>query len=188
MRITEPSTIRALAHPLRLDLLELLAASGPATAAQCGRMLKVPQANCSFHLRQLAKYGFVQEAVAGDDKRERKWQVRDPQPRVRVPPGIDAIVRRQFERVVVERDMNAILDVVDRDDEVGSTWRQNIISAVTVLSVAEAADVRQKIKEILEPYIARTEAGRTPDGDERHVRYFMAATPLTHFDQGDDQK
>lgn len=38
--------------PLRLDLLQLLGAGGPATAAQCGRVLGASQASCSFHPRQ----------------------------------------------------------------------------------------------------------------------------------------
>src|SRR5689334_1033943 len=76
--------IRALAHPLRLDLLDLLVASGPATAAQCGRALNVSQASCSFHLRQLAKYGLVEDTGPGPDRRERQWRVPTPRPVVRV--------------------------------------------------------------------------------------------------------
>ena len=70
MQISDPKAITALAHPLRLDLLELLTAIGPATAARCGRILGVPQANCSFHLRQLARYGFVEDAGPGRDRRD----------------------------------------------------------------------------------------------------------------------
>lgn len=69
--ITEPRQLRALAHPLRLDLIETLAALGPSTAAQCARELGQTQASCSFHLRQLAKYGYVEEATPGTDRRER---------------------------------------------------------------------------------------------------------------------
>ena len=53
MELTDPQAIRALAHPLRLDLVELLG-QGPMTAAECARALGSTQANCSFHLRQLA--------------------------------------------------------------------------------------------------------------------------------------
>src|SRR5215475_12727832 len=110
MEISEPRTIRALAHPLRLDLLQLLGASGPATAAQCGRVLGVSQASCSFHLRQLAKYGFVQDAGPGRDRRERRWQVAHPRLSVRIGSGGDVVVRQQIEKLVVEREMQAILD------------------------------------------------------------------------------
>jgi DNA-binding transcriptional ArsR family regulator len=73
VQITNTRALRALAHPLRLDLIELLGAGGPATAAECARRLGTSQASCSFHLRQLAKYGFVEEADGGTG-RERPWR------------------------------------------------------------------------------------------------------------------
>ncbi|MEV6520375.1 helix-turn-helix domain-containing protein [Longispora sp. NPDC051575] len=170
MRITDPKAIRALAHPLRLNLLELLAAVGPATAAHCGRVLDVSQASCSFHLRQLAKYGFVVDAGPGHDRRERQWQVPESRPMLRIGAGGDEVVRRELARVVVQQATQAILDGVDTAE--GSEWR-SIMSAMAVLTAEEAADVKEKWKTLLEPYIARThQPGR------RHVRYFMAATPL----------
>src|SRR2546421_6749195 len=80
MEISDPKAIRALAHPLRLDLLQVLGSGSPATAAHCGRVLGVSQASCSFHLRQLAKYGFVEDAGPGRDRRERQWRVTPQRP------------------------------------------------------------------------------------------------------------
>jgi hypothetical protein len=114
MEITAPQEIKALTHPLRLDLLELLAVIGPATAARCGRALGVPQANCSFHLRQLAKYGFVADAGPGEDRRERIWRLPEVRPTLRIPPGADSVLERQLRRVVVEREARAILDYAER--------------------------------------------------------------------------
>jgi DNA-binding transcriptional ArsR family regulator len=184
MRISDPKAIRALAHPLRLDLLELLAVIGPATAARCGRVLGVSQANCSFHLRQLAKYGFVAEAGAGRDRRERQWRVPEPRPTLRIEGG-DGVVRRQLERMVVERETKAILDFVDREDAPSVAWRRaaGTVTAVVLVSAAEAAEIREKWKALLAPYIARTEAGGQRHPGHRHARYFMAATPVPETDQ-----
>src|SRR6202167_6386647 len=110
MQISDPKAIRALAHPLRLDLLELLTAGCPATAAQCGRVLGVSQASCSFHLRQLAKYGLVEDAGAGSDRRERRWRVPDERLTVRIADSSDVVVRRQLERLVVEGEGPGVLD------------------------------------------------------------------------------
>ena len=62
--IADARSMRALAHPLRLRLLEYLALRGPLTATQCAELVGESPASCSFHLRQLAKYGFVEAGPA----------------------------------------------------------------------------------------------------------------------------
>lgn len=193
MEISDPKTIRALAHPLRLDLLELLATGGPATAAQCGRALGATQANCSFHLRQLAKYGFVEDAGPGSDRRERQWRVPDPRPTVRVAAGGDAVVRRQLERVVVEREMQAVLDHQERQERQdhespARQHKQRITAAIATLSAEQAAELEDKWLALLEPYLATSGAGsRQLQPGQRHVRYFMAATPMAELDQEESE-
>src|SRR5207302_4089914 len=71
--LTDPKAMRALAHPLRWALLEALAEAGTLTATQASDMLGESPANCAFHLRTLAKYGFVEEAGGGRG-RERPWR------------------------------------------------------------------------------------------------------------------
>jgi len=66
--------MRALTHPLRLALLELLWREGSINATQAADQLGESQASCSFHLRQLAKFGFVQE-VEGVRGRARPWRL-----------------------------------------------------------------------------------------------------------------
>ena len=65
--------MRALAHPVRVALLELLTRDGPMTATEAGEALGESPANTSFHLRTLAKFGFVEEAPGGTG-RQRPWQ------------------------------------------------------------------------------------------------------------------
>jgi len=72
--VSDPRRIRALAHPVRLALLEVLVLAGPLTATQAGERIGESPTTCSFHLRQLAKYGFVEEAGAGPG-RNRPWRV-----------------------------------------------------------------------------------------------------------------
>lgn len=184
MEISDPKAIRALAHPVRLDLLELLVAIGPATAAQCGRILGVSQASCSFHLRQLAKYGFVEDAGPCSDRRERQWRM--PDPRIKLPGG-DAVTR-QFHQLVVERTMQEILDYARRGDADSPDWRGTggMLGGVALVSAAEAAEIKAKWRELVEPYFARAVGGglRLKPG-QRYVRYFMAGTPLPEIDPED---
>ena len=73
-RLSDPRELRALSHPTRLALLELLDAEGPMTATQAGELMGESPASASFHLRTLAKYGFVEEAPGGRG-RQRPWQI-----------------------------------------------------------------------------------------------------------------
>ena len=72
-KLTDAKEMRALAHPVRVALLELLARDGPLTATEAGEALGESPANTSFHLRTLAKHGFVEEAPGGTG-RQRPWQ------------------------------------------------------------------------------------------------------------------
>jgi DNA-binding transcriptional ArsR family regulator len=73
-RITDAQTMRALVHPVRIALLEELAIAGPLTATEVGERIGESATTCSFHLRQLAKYGMVEEAGGGKG-RARPWRM-----------------------------------------------------------------------------------------------------------------
>ncbi len=66
--------MRALSHPVRIALLEELILGGAMTATEVGEQIGESPTTCSFHLRQLAKYGFVEEAGGGKG-RARPWRV-----------------------------------------------------------------------------------------------------------------
>jgi DNA-binding transcriptional ArsR family regulator len=72
--ITDVDTLRALAHPLRLRILDAVALYGPLTATEVAERVGESPANCSWHLRQLARYGFVTEAGGGTG-RQRPWRL-----------------------------------------------------------------------------------------------------------------
>ncbi|MGN6577557.1 MAG: winged helix-turn-helix domain-containing protein [Nocardioides sp.] len=71
--MSDAAALKALAHPLRISLLELLVLEGPQTASQAGSALDQTPANCSWHLRKLAEHGFVEE-VPGVSGRSRPWR------------------------------------------------------------------------------------------------------------------
>ncbi|MGC1215813.1 MAG: helix-turn-helix domain-containing protein [Micromonospora sp.] len=73
-RVTDVDTLRALAHPLRLRILDAVGLHGPLTATEVAERVGESPANCSWHLRQLAKYGFVTEAGGGTG-RQRPWRL-----------------------------------------------------------------------------------------------------------------
>ena len=77
VEISDPLALRALAHPARIAILEYLVLEGPATATQCAEIAGLSPTACSYHLRALAKYGFVEEdASAAVDGRHRPWRAK----------------------------------------------------------------------------------------------------------------
>src|SRR5262245_62610796 len=74
-RLSDPRELQALAHPVRLGIMELLTVSGPLTATELADRLDETPANCSWHLRKLAEHAFVEEAGGGIG-RQRPWRVR----------------------------------------------------------------------------------------------------------------
>jgi DNA-binding transcriptional ArsR family regulator len=73
--IIDARTMRALAHPVRIAIIEQLGVAGPMTATEVGERIGESPTTCSFHLRQLAKYGFVAEAGGGQG-RARPWRLK----------------------------------------------------------------------------------------------------------------
>lgn len=74
IRVTDPSALRALAHPVRGRLLGLLRLHGPSTATLLGARVGESGSSASYHLRELARYGFVREVPDRGTGRERWWE------------------------------------------------------------------------------------------------------------------
>jgi DNA-binding transcriptional ArsR family regulator len=72
--VTTESALHALAHPLRLRLLGLLRVDGPATATGLAHRLGESSGSTSYHLRQLAAAGFIEEVPELGSQRERWWR------------------------------------------------------------------------------------------------------------------
>ncbi|MDQ1620978.1 MAG: hypothetical protein QOE19_3547 [Actinomycetota bacterium] len=72
--VRDPRALRALAHPLRGRLLGLLRLDGPSTATLLGQRLGESSGATSYHLRQLAGYGFVEDVPGQGSGRERWWR------------------------------------------------------------------------------------------------------------------
>ena len=76
VQVTDVRALRALAHPLRSRLLGRLRVHGPATASSLARDVGESSGSTSYHLRQLAAYGFVEEVEGQGTARERWWRAR----------------------------------------------------------------------------------------------------------------
>lgn len=158
-RLTDPREMRALAHPVRVALLEALTREGPLTATEASELLGESPANCSFHLRTLAKYGFVEEADGGSG-RARPWRrvalgqsfsedQADPEASVAAQALSDISTERVFERQRY---------FTHNQNNFSAEWKDASFNAdvLTYLTPAELKEIEQEIFAILTRYSART--------------------------------
>jgi DNA-binding MarR family transcriptional regulator len=182
MQVSDPQALRALSHPLRLDLVELLAALGPATAAECARQLGTSHASCSFHLRQLAKYGFVEQAPDTGDRRERPWQLTDIEQSWSTSESRAA--GEAMERTFLQREFDRLQNWSVATGDAPAEWRDaTFISGATLpVTAEELVSVGEALRAAIAPYVDRlTHRDEWPD-NVRFVRVFMAAAPVAHLD------
>jgi DNA-binding MarR family transcriptional regulator len=153
----DAAQLRALAHPLRLQLLEVLRVEGPATASQLARRLGESSGATSYHLRALHRAGMIEEAKQRN-ARERWWQ-RSAE-RMVIPNSIPGeasegeraelqAAHAQIESILVERDEQAMARWMEiRYDQPlewqDSQWIGNFRMWAT------AAEVRQFVTAVLE--------------------------------------
>lgn len=182
----DPRILRAIAHPTRNRVLQELSAAGSLRAADIARQIDVPANQASFHLRQLAKYGLVEEDPdGGRDRRDRVWRLVDPDGiRFRTSdmlaqpggPAAYSVFRRnavEWGRHLVER---AFADNDASDKRSISEWS-------VLLSPDEADALAHEVAAVIERY---RDAGRAA-GPEGRVAYsvYNLVQPYPHLPDED---
>lgn len=158
--ITDPSRIRALAHPLRLELLDYLGDVGEATATQCAERTGETVANCSFHLRTLARSGFIEPAPSRG--REKPWRLASRSRMLDVDPADPTSFHAMSELVglVLTREAERVRTFMATNPHRPDAWRDTV--SVTTSSFWATAD---EMRELIETLTRLTDrfAGRTED-------------------------
>jgi len=73
-RVLDSGALRALAHPLRVRIYDILSQYGPQTASSLAERLGESSGSTSYHLRALAKQDLIREATDRGTGRERWWE------------------------------------------------------------------------------------------------------------------
>ena len=144
--------MRALAHPTRLALLDHLHAAGAATATECAEFVDDSPSSCSYHLRALAKWGFVEEAEQRPG-RERPW--RATAARIEFPSdGLEATVLRDE---LVGRQQQRVRDALRHEHELPPAWRRAAqTSAATIeLTTPELKELGVRFEALLDEFRGR---------------------------------
>jgi DNA-binding transcriptional ArsR family regulator len=180
LELTDPRALRALAHPLRMSLVGLLRQHGQLTATQAGELLDESPASCSFHLRQLAKYGLVEEAGGGHG-RERPWRATalfTKWSSTGSTPEYAAAVA-DLRAFLAQRYFENLMQWLDADRDEPSEWQEAAVfgDAILYLTADELKRFGEALDALVEPFVGRVaDPAERPEGS-RFVTFVKLAFP-----------
>ncbi|MFB8386614.1 ArsR/SmtB family transcription factor [Microbacterium sp. NPDC055910] len=184
-RVLDVGALRALAHPLRVRIYDILSQFGPQTASSLADRLGESSGATSYHLRALAKHDLIREIEGHGTGRERWWERPQGSITMTNPSTVKTPAGRAATEVVVgefyrqrEEQLRAYLHASLRADP--ETWKSLLTSTTANLTEAQftelADSVRQLIDETVEKYRDQTGPG---------VRLFSIRTDIFPIDEAD---
>jgi DNA-binding transcriptional ArsR family regulator len=176
--ITDPQALRALAHPVRLAILERLQRHGPATATLLSSHVGATPSVVSWHLRHLASYGLVKDWDGGRSKRERWWQAAAKGFRFNLPDDAEGQrAARQLQGEMIAQYAEVPQQWLLHDEpRLGLRWRRLAGMANTriVVTVEELRRLENDLERLLAPYVRRKNKKSPPGARSvRVLRYVM---------------
>jgi predicted ArsR family transcriptional regulator len=180
-RLTDPKALRALAHPIRLRLVGLLRVRGQLTATQASQLLGESSASCSFHLRQLAKYGLVEEAGGGQG-RERPWRATamfTDWPDVAEDPKV-ASAADMLTGVIAEQWFEHLMRWIEARQDEPDEWQQaaHFGDVILYVTASELAELDTRIRDLLDIYLDRQVTPELRPPGARPVTFLRVAHPF----------
>jgi DNA-binding transcriptional ArsR family regulator len=178
--LTDPRVMRALAHPGRIGIWQHVSLEGPATATECAAVVGLSPSACSYHLRALAKYGFVEEDSAHSaDGRERRWRAKIVG--INLPGGTGTQAARDAARLLGAT-AHAYADELresyrDRESEYPADWQAALGTSFDVLHVTpeELNALTPRLIELLGEYRRLSRDERPPGA--RRIQVTVDFTP-----------
>ena len=180
-RVTDPQVLRGLAHPLRARILGVLRLDGPSTASRLGEQLGESSGATSYHLRQLAQYGFVAEVEGRGTGRERWWQAThrstswEPDELITQPGGLEA--NEQMQRLQIEMTGRQLRRWAEHGREFGPEWSAvaGLSDYAVRLTPQEARQMTEEVYAVLDRWAAEH---REPRPGTEAVGFFTAVLPI----------
>jgi DNA-binding transcriptional ArsR family regulator len=175
--VADVRRLAALAHPLRAALLSHLLAVGPRTASECAAAVDASPSNCSWHLRQLEKHGFVERAGEAADGRERPWQAAATGFRIGglgdTPAARSAV--QALASVQLDEEFRLARAYLRHEDELPEPWRHSaqFNTYGLLVGAAELEELAERLDALIRPYLAPTRDD-APEG-ARPVHLMLAA-------------
>ncbi len=175
--------MRAMAHPTRLALLDLLRREGDLTASRAAELLEDSPGNMSWHLQTLAKYGFVEETGEGKG-RSRPWRLAASRNRFLSTPDDPeaAAAGGALAALVVQRAAEQQREWLAAHDTYPAPWQDAafLTNSLTYLTAQELQDLATEVAELFARHAERVERRQRPaDALPVHLTAFGHPLPPT---------
>lgn len=177
--LRDPRSIRALAHPARMAIIDALASGDELTATECAELTGLSPSATAYHLKLLERYDLVEPAPARQDGRERPWRASARRTQVELdtstPAGAAAAAALGL--ALLDSSRAIAEEFVAAGNEEPKEWRDvaSLGNADLWLTADETEAVANALAAALDPYRGRVIADR-PEGSRR-VRVMILATP-----------
>jgi DNA-binding transcriptional ArsR family regulator len=184
--VTDVRALRALAHPLRNRLLGLLRLHGPSTATRLGELVGESSGSTSYHLRQLADWGFVEDAGGLGTGRERWWRARH---RVTSWESADLLdqeggqqVQDEMLRLQLSGHGRVLQAWMRQREELGREWAAaaSVSDYALRLTPAQARELARELDAVLARWMAEHPSDSPSEGSET-VSVLLDVVPLREW-------
>jgi hypothetical protein len=167
-RLTDAPSLQALTHPTRLALIEAIGIAGSLTATQASATVGESPTACAYHLRTLARLGFVEEAEGGHG-RERPWRLVNTG--MSVPDSDDPAVAaagQALTKVLVERFIGRIraFELARPRLDPAVQAATGVLQSVVFATPAEVEQLRAAVLELLLTFSDRVDPAARPPGSQ----------------------
>jgi len=181
----DPRALRALAHPLRWQLIDLIGSETTATATRCAEVLGESVASCSYHLGILGKYGYI-ELVPGQAGKEKPWRLTSRQQNLD-PSGLDtegALTAEAAAEAFLDHELARVKQRLRSLALEPEPWRAAslLIGNTTWMTAQELHDITDQLKQLATTHEERAADPASRPPGAREVRLFAVATvapPIT---------
>ena len=173
------AALRALAHPARLDLLDLLRVHEKLTAAECARLLGTSTKSCSYHLSVLAGQGLVARAAEpGADGRERPWRrVVDEIDTAVAETSADQQASTAATQVIAQRELDLFTVFLGQEPDEPPEWQAafTVHTRAAAMSAGQLREWGLAVETLTREHVQR--ARQAPAAGARPVRLTIRGFP-----------
>ena len=178
-RIADLDGLKALAHPLRMQIIEVLSTFGEHTASGLAERLGESSGATSYHLRQLEKHGYVREVADRGTGRERWWERVPGSIQMGSPELAESEAGRQASRVIMREWLHhreaGARDFIERGmTELSAEWRDasTLQSASVHVTAEQLANLSERVSSLITEFAKEHRGQRSVGSRPVHLQYF----------------